>query len=139
MPNAETNTALVRISNSNGSVPIDQSDSPFVIHGDPTSVSENPGSIPESFELSQNYPNPFNLGTKIDFAVPKNSNVVLEIYNQRRADSHVTVRDGSGPLHRILGWHELGRRSCVVGIIYLQNQNGRVASFADADADEVNL
>ncbi len=31
--------------------------------------------------LSQNYPNPFNPSTKIKFAIPKESNVDLSIYN----------------------------------------------------------
>jgi len=38
-------------------------------------------SLPQSFNLSQNYPNPFNPSTKIKFAVPKESNVNLSIYN----------------------------------------------------------
>lgn len=46
----------------------------------PTSVE--PGStLPTNFELSQNYPNPFNPSTKIQFAITKESNVNLSIYN----------------------------------------------------------
>ncbi|NWG29576.1 MAG: T9SS type A sorting domain-containing protein [Ignavibacteriaceae bacterium] len=37
--------------------------------------------LPASFELYQNYPNPFNPGTKIKFAVPRESNVNLSIYS----------------------------------------------------------
>ncbi len=37
--------------------------------------------IPIRFELSQNYPNPFNPITTIKFAVAKESNVNLNIYN----------------------------------------------------------
>ena len=36
---------------------------------------------PESFSLKQNYPNPFNPSTKIDFALPKDGNVSLTVYD----------------------------------------------------------
>ncbi|MHB9040135.1 MAG: T9SS type A sorting domain-containing protein, partial [Melioribacteraceae bacterium] len=37
--------------------------------------------IPTEFALSQNFPNPFNPTTNIKFALPKESNVTLKIYN----------------------------------------------------------
>jgi hypothetical protein len=37
--------------------------------------------IPSSHELSQNYPNPFNPTTKIRFALPQSSKVILEVFN----------------------------------------------------------
>jgi hypothetical protein len=46
-----------------------------------TEVSPVSGKIPEKYTLSQNYPNPFNPVTKINFAIPKNSNVTLKIYD----------------------------------------------------------
>ncbi len=36
---------------------------------------------PEEFNLSQNYPNPFNPTTKINFRVPKETNVNIKIYD----------------------------------------------------------
>jgi len=37
--------------------------------------------LPESYSLDQNYPNPFNPLTKIEFALPNNTYVKLEIFN----------------------------------------------------------
>ncbi len=36
---------------------------------------------PKTFELSQNYPNPFNPSTKIDYQVPADAKVSLELYS----------------------------------------------------------
>jgi hypothetical protein len=46
----------------------------------PTGISGN-NENPNRFKLLQNYPNPFNPSTTIEFAVPKQSNVSLKIYN----------------------------------------------------------
>ena len=50
----------------------------FTTH--PTSVADQED-VPKEFGLSQNYPNPFNPSTQIEFAVPMESHVMLEVYN----------------------------------------------------------
>ncbi len=71
-------------------------------------VKEAPSVIPTVFALSQNYPNPFNPSTRIEFAVPKESRVRLEVYNMlgqkiatlvdevRTAGNHAVQFDASG-------------------------------------------
>ena len=46
-----------------------------------TSVAEEASKLPTTFELSQNYPNPFNPSTKIKYALPKNADVKIVVYN----------------------------------------------------------
>ena len=37
--------------------------------------------VPMNFAISQNYPNPFNPSTKINYQVPTDARVILEVYN----------------------------------------------------------
>jgi len=46
-----------------------------------TSVDDQYGLIPEQFNLSQNYPNPFNPSTTINFSLPVNAKVKIDIIN----------------------------------------------------------
>lgn len=46
-----------------------------------SSVKEIPNTIVTDYSLDQNYPNPFNPTTKINYTIPKASNVSLIIYN----------------------------------------------------------
>jgi len=46
-----------------------------------TSVKQIGVKVPSEFVLSQNYPNPFNPSTTIQFALPKQANVKITVYN----------------------------------------------------------
>jgi hypothetical protein len=46
-----------------------------------TGVKEQDPTGPLTFELTQNYPNPFNPATTMEFAVPREVRVRLEVFN----------------------------------------------------------
>lgn len=47
----------------------------------PTSVNDQPETVPANFELLQNYPNPFNPTTVISFQLSVNSHVTLQVFD----------------------------------------------------------
>jgi len=46
-----------------------------------TDIESVGGGVPTSYSISQNYPNPFNPSTVINFSLPKQSNVLVKIYD----------------------------------------------------------
>jgi hypothetical protein len=46
-----------------------------------SSVEAAEVAVPKDFSVSQNYPNPFNPSTKIDYQVPVDAKVIMEVYN----------------------------------------------------------
>ncbi|MBS1518464.1 MAG: T9SS type A sorting domain-containing protein [Bacteroidetes bacterium] len=49
--------------------------------GNPTGIQLSNNEIPGRFILYQNYPNPFNPSTKVNFAIPERSDVIIYVYN----------------------------------------------------------
>lgn len=47
----------------------------------PLDVKPAGGDVPKEFALNQNYPNPFNPSTTISFALPKNTQVKLQVFD----------------------------------------------------------
>jgi hypothetical protein len=67
--------------------------------------------LPKNFELSQNYPNPFNPSTMINYSLPFDSRVTLEVYNitgermgqivnQEQSAGYYTVNFSSSALNK---------------------------------------
>jgi hypothetical protein len=55
---------------------------PWVVTMSPVEQEEDGfASLPKEFDLRQNYPNPFNPTTVIEYALPKPSQVKIQIYN----------------------------------------------------------
>jgi hypothetical protein len=60
--------------------------------------------LPRAFSVAQNYPNPFNAGTNIGFALPRGSEVKVEIYNLL-GQKIVTLFEGQLPAgHHSVTW-----------------------------------
>jgi hypothetical protein len=58
---------------------------------------EHSGGVPTEFALGQNYPNPFNPSTEITFAVPKQTNVKVVVYNLSGAEIATLVNQSMSP------------------------------------------
>jgi hypothetical protein len=65
--------------------------------------------VPKDFYVSQNYPNPFNPTTKIDYQLPMDAKVIMEVFNiagkkvselvnQEQTAGYYTVDFGSSKL-----------------------------------------
>ena len=74
-------------------------------------VVESEIAVPKNFEVSQNYPNPFNPSTRINYSLPFDSRVTVEVYNitgermgqivnQEQSAGYYSVNFNSSSLYR---------------------------------------
>ncbi len=81
----------------------------------PVSVDEHPaqGIAPEQFQLHQNYPNPFNPTTRISYDLPRETRVVLKIYDLLGHEVRTLVNEDQASGSKSVAWDSLdnsGRR-----------------------------
>jgi hypothetical protein len=67
----------------------------------PVGVEEENEAIPHEFALKQNYPNPFNPETNVEFALPKEQDVSLVVYNLLGQEVKTLVNT-----RLAAGWHQ---------------------------------
>ena len=72
-----TGMALIRNTTSDGVTTTKM----VTVSSEPLAVDDNNNIIPSEYSLEQNYPNPFNPSTTIQFSIPEQSFVTLEVFN----------------------------------------------------------
>ncbi|MEW6050089.1 MAG: S8 family serine peptidase [Candidatus Zixiibacteriota bacterium] len=87
--------------------------------GIPTAVDDD-ANVPESFSLHQNYPNPFNPSTTISFALPKASDIRLEVFNLlgERVRTLVSGSLAAGEHHIVWMGENDGGQSVASGVYF---------------------
>lgn len=78
-----------------------------------TGVTNINSLTPDKYSLNQNYPNPFNPTTNILFAIPKNSNVTLKIFDMLGREVATLVNERLSPGTYSADWNAGGYPSGV--------------------------
>ncbi|MBI2430337.1 MAG: T9SS type A sorting domain-containing protein [Ignavibacteriales bacterium] len=86
-----------------------------------TGVNDQTTSPPFQFVLEQNYPNPFNPSTKIRFAVPGLSFVLLKVYNLLGQEVATLVNEEKRAGSYEVQWNAIGFSS---GIYFYKLRSG---------------
>ena len=94
---------------------------------DPICVDEpKPKPLPKEFGMSQNYPNPFNAQTTIQYALPKDARVKVEIYDIL-GQRVTTLVDGVIPAgYQRVVWNAAGQPSGVYFYRISTNNENRI-------------
>ncbi len=90
-----------------------------------SSAATSPSKSVMKFDLEQNYPNPFNPSTQIEFSIPQQEHVVLQVYDVLGRVSE-TLIDGvlNGGSHTV-AWKPNGKKS---GVYFCRLQTERSTS-----------
>ncbi len=99
------------------------------IQGQQILVEFNPEEniVPMKFSVSKNYPNPFNPTTKIDYALPADSDVVLSIYNIKgQLVRKIKQKDQPAGYHHLY-WHgkDNNKKSVASGVYLYRIEAGK--------------
>lgn len=96
-----------------------------------TSIKINDGFTPNEFALSQNYPNPFNPTTTIEYALAKQVDVSIKIYNVVGQEVAVLVNEMQAPGKYKTEWNGrnvLGKEAAS-GVYFLKFEAGNFVKF----------
>jgi hypothetical protein len=78
---------------------------PWTVEMSPVEEEEQDGNLrPTDFALDQNFPNPFNPNTIIQYALPKTSQVKIEIYNVLGQRVRLLVDERQEPGYKTINW-----------------------------------
>lgn len=76
----------------------------FSLNIAPTAIEPNTRNQPDDFALFDNYPNPFNPETTIEYQIPENSHVRLEIFNVLGQNIRTLVNSEIAPGRHTARW-----------------------------------
>jgi hypothetical protein len=87
-----------------------------------SSYASGSGQTPKEYSLTQNRPNPFNPGTQISYALPRDGNVNLIIYNVIGQTVKVLVDRYEGAGYRQVVWDgtDQSGREVASGVYFYQ-------------------
>ena len=90
---------------------------------DPSIVGNEPSNIPNKYELKQNYPNPFNPTTTIEFLLPTNDRVELNVFDiSGRQVASIINRNMSAGVHKI----KFDASNLTSGVYFYQIRTGKL-------------